>query len=464
MSDLLSKSTNRLDISTLGLLNIALPISIGTFVQFLVLLTDNFFLARVSESAINGAGNAGLIYLTFGMLIFGSATGIQILVARRHGEGNDALQIRTGRMGLVIHSILAVALVATVLFLNQGFLGRLISSDIVRDVFEPFLTTRTWGFLPFGITFAITAYWTGLARTKLLLIVSLTTALTNLLLDYAWIDGNLGFSAMGYIGAARASLTAEITGFLVAVLVMLKVEPRFFKLPKRPDGVVIKAWWAISGPLMGQLLLTVGTWTSFFFFVEKVGSTELKISHIGRNAFMLAFVISSGISQTTRTVVSQLIGASRTSDLTPALKRLALINIVGVIIMSHGFILYPESLARFFFEDPQSIASMSRTFSTLFIAVIGFSISTLFLSTLEGAGGTKRAFLVEMIGAGCYLATAFYLTSPIPPISTNDPSLVQYFPIEIIWRVEWVYFTLIGLGSLLMLRNGKWRKGLESLS
>ena len=49
-----------------GLIEIALPISIGTFVQFLVLLTDNYFLARVSENAINGAGHAGLTYLTFG--------------------------------------------------------------------------------------------------------------------------------------------------------------------------------------------------------------------------------------------------------------------------------------------------------------------------------------------------------------------------------------------------------------
>ena len=451
----------RLKVDTLNLLKIALPISIGTFVQFLVLLTDNFFLARVSESAINGAGNAGLTYLTFGMVIIGSATGIQILVARRHGEENDALQIRTGRMGWIIHTVIALTLCASVFLLNTGFLGGFISSDVVRNVFEPFLNIRTWGYLPFGVTFAITAYWTGLARTNLLLAVSLTTALTNLLLDYAWIDGNLGFAAMGHLGAARASLTAEICGFIVAVILMLKVEPRFFKLPKRPDGEVIKAWWAISGPLMGQLLLTVGTWTSFFFFVEKVGSTELKISHIGRNAFMLAFVVASGISQTTRTVVSQLIGASRSSDLTPALKRLATINLVGIIIMSHGFILYPEAISQIFFDDPQDIASMSRTFSTLFIAVIGFSLSSLLLATLEGSGGTRRAFIVEMIGAGSYLAAAYYLTSPINYSISNE---AQFYPIEFIWRVEWVYFSFIGIGSYLMLRNGKWRRGLESLS
>ena len=450
-----------LNVNTWGLLKIALPISIGTFVQFLVLLTDNFFLSRVSESAINGAGNAGLTYLTFGMVLFGSATGIQILVARRNGEGNDALQIRTGRMGWVIHVVLATLICTTVLLLNRGFLGGLISSEVVRNVFEPFLNIRTLGFLPFGVTCAITAYWTGLARTNLLLAVSLTIAITNLILDYAWIEGNLGCAAMGYLGAARASLAAEICGFTVAVMLMLKIEPRFFKLPKRPDGEVIKAWWAISGPLMGQLLLTVGTWTSFFFFVERVGSTELKISHIARNAFMLSYVVASGISQTTRTVVSQLIGASRTADLTPALKRLAILNLVGVIIMSHGFILYPDAISQIFFDDPESIASMSRTFAILFIAVIGFSMSSLLLATLEGSGGTRRAFLVEMIGAGTYLAAVFYLTSPINDSTSGE---AQYYPIEFIWRVEWVYFSLIGLGSFLMLRNGKWRHGLESLS
>jgi len=447
-------SKSKLDISTRGLLAIALPISIGTFVQFLVLLTDNFFLARVSEPAINGAGNAGLVYLTFGMVIYGSATGLQILVARRHGEGNDSLQIRTGRMGWLIHVLLGTILCLTVLLLNQGVLGTLIENLDVRNVFEPFLGTRLWGYVPYAITFAITAYWTGLARTKLLLAVSLTTALSNLALDYAWIDGNWGFEAMGHIGAARASVTAEALGLLVAVMLMYKVERRFFQLPKKLDIEVIKAWFAISGPMMGQLLLTVGTWTSFFFFVEKVGATELKISHIGRNAFMFAFIVTSGIAQTTRTVISTLIGAKRNSDLTPAFQRLLIINIIGVLLLAHGFILYPELIASIFFDDPVDIGRMADTFGTLFIASMGFACSSMLLSTLEGSGGVKRAFAVEMVGAGTYLAVAMYLTSEHGG---------EYFPIHVIWRVEWVYVTFIGIGSYLMLSNGKWRQGLESL-
>ena len=126
---------------------------------------------------------------------------------------------------------------------------------------------------------------------------------------------------MGHIGAARASLCSEILGFFVAVILMFKVERRFLQLPKKLDYEVLQSWWKISAPLMGQLLLTVGVWTSFFFFVEKVGSTELKISHIGRNAFMFAFIVTSGIGQTTRTVVSTLIGAKRQSELIPTVKK-----------------------------------------------------------------------------------------------------------------------------------------------
>ena len=449
----MSSSPIRTDIR--GLIDIALPISIGTFVQFLVLLTDNYFLARVSEQAINGAGNAGLTYLTMSMVIFGSSTGLQILVARRHGEGNDALQIRTGRIGWVLQALIGVVICIALLELNQGLLGSLIESNEVRNVFEPYLNTRLWGAIPYGITFALTAYWTGLAKTRLLLAVSLTTALTNLGLDYAFIEGNLGFEAMGYIGAARASLIAESIGFIVAVALMLKVEPRFFKLPNLIDGEVIKAWWRISGPLMGQLVLTVGVWTSFFFFVEKVGSTELKVSHIGRNAFIFASIITTGIGQTTRTVVSTLIGAGRNDELIATIKRLWVIAIIGVLVLTHGFILYPELIAAMFFDDPLQIDMMVKTFATLFIAVLGFSSSHILLSTLEGAGGTKRAFAVEMLGAGSYFLCAWYLTSPI-----NG----GFRPIEEIWRVEWVYFTCIFIGCMIALWNGKWKKGLESLS
>ena len=81
------KST--LSTSYQAILKLALPISAGTFTQFLVVLTDNFFLSKVSDSALNGAGNAGILYITLAMVGQGLSSCGQILIARRVGEGRS---------------------------------------------------------------------------------------------------------------------------------------------------------------------------------------------------------------------------------------------------------------------------------------------------------------------------------------------------------------------------------------
>ena len=66
----------------------------------------------------------------------------------------------------------------------------------------------------------------------------------------------------------------------------------------------LAGWVKLALPMILQLTLTLGTWSMFFFLVEQVGVMELKVSHIARNYFMLAFVVSQGIQQTTRTYIS----------------------------------------------------------------------------------------------------------------------------------------------------------------
>ena len=78
-------SASPLSIRPRNLLRIAVPISLGSLVQFFVVLTDNFFLSRAGELELNAAGNAALVYLTFVMVLTGGSMGIQILVARHQG-------------------------------------------------------------------------------------------------------------------------------------------------------------------------------------------------------------------------------------------------------------------------------------------------------------------------------------------------------------------------------------------
>lgn len=437
-----------------SLLRIALPISLGSLVQFIVVLTDNYFLSRAGETAINGAGNAALVYLTFIMAVTGGSVGIQILVARFQGEGDSKAKstaARTGRLALVA---LGFVLAALVLAVNAaGGLRPLLTHPDVAEVFTSFLAIRGWGLVPYALLMAVEGDWIGQAKSWPILLVAATMASFNVVLDAMWVEGLWGGTAMGAEGAAYASLTAETVGALLAwALSRWSIHPEAFQGRTRPSVAMLRQWWTLSAPVMGQLVLTIATWASFFFLVERVGMLELKVSHITRNAFMLASVVIMGLGQTTRTVVSTLLGEGRPEELRPVLLKLVGMSYVGVWVLTHGYLLYPEWLASHFFSSTQGLGAMSDTLFTAFVALQIYATSGILISILQGAGFTRVVFGIELTTVTIYVVCAYLLTTVYPQ------------PIHVIWRCDWVYFAGMTLGGALGLALLPWRKGHSSLT
>ena len=436
-----------------NLLRIAVPISLGSLVQFLVVLTDNFFLSRAGETEINGAGNAGLVYLTFTMVIMGGSVGIQILVARFKGQGQPQQMAQAFRTGRLCLGALGVLLAAIVLGINAlGGWKLLLTNPDVQAVFEPFLGIRAWGLLPFALLMAVEADWIGQARTRPILALALLMASTNVVLDAMWVEGWWGGTAMGARGAACASFVAESVGAVFAWLwASRRTHPEAFMGWAARNHAMERQWWRLSAPVMGQFGMTIATWASFFFFVERVGMMELKVSHLTRNAFMLAFVICSGLGQTTRTVVSTLLGEGRRDALRPAVLKLLALSYGGVWLLTHGYIFYPDWIASHFFDDTTGLSAMSATLGTAFVALQFYAMSSILISVLQGAGFTKQVFAIEFVSVGIYVVVAYALT------------LVWTQPIDVIWRADWVYFLCMIVGSAVGLWLLPWQDGHPSL-
>ena len=147
------------------LLRMAIPISVGTMLQFFVLLTDNFFLARLSEQAINGAGNAGLVYMTLEMIAVGSAAALQIVIARRIGEGRRDAALQTFRTvasarphGTQPHGHRHAA------EQRPGQFGHCRPGH-PHGIHRVFFAIRLLGFIPFTALLAFNALYTGTAKT-----------------------------------------------------------------------------------------------------------------------------------------------------------------------------------------------------------------------------------------------------------------------------------------------------------
>ena len=167
---------------------------------------------------------------------------------------------------------------------------------------------------------------------------------------------------------------------------------------------------------------------------------------------MLAFVVCSGLGQTTRTVVSTLIGEGRSQDLRPAILKLVLLSYGGVWILTHGYVLYPDWFSSHFFDTAQGIEAMSSTLGTAFVALQVYALSTILISVLQGAGFTKHVFLIELAAVTIYVILAYALTMVWPQ------------PIHVIWRADWVYFLCMIAGAALGLWYLPWRTGVPALN
>lgn len=428
-----------------SILKLALPVSAGTFTQFLVVLTDNYFLSQVSDEAFNGAGNAGILYITLAMMGQGLASFGQILIARRVGEGRSEralVLLRTGAIGLLAIAFGLMLLVE--LALHLGF-SEVFKSAATGQVFRDFISIRKYGFAPSFVMMMLIAYFMGIARSRVLMWSMVAVGAVNIAGDSILISGRWGIAGMGAEGAAWASFSAECAGVAVLLLSLIRThgkacfERTFLQLDE------IWHWVKLALPLVLQLTLTLGTWSMFFFLVEQVGILELKVSHVARNYFMLAFTVTQGVSQTTRTYVSTLLGEGRGAELPHVLKRLFYVNLSGIVLLAHGLFFYPEWFAQAFFDDAAGLDAAAKTLPVIFLAMLIYSASSVMLSAIQGSGHTTPALVVELTAIAVYTLATLTATVWYPQ------------PVWRIWWVEFAYFSCMGIGCAWFLLRRDWR-------
>jgi len=241
------------------------------------------------------------------MFGIGLSSGTQIFIARRIGEGKPHEVGVWFGSGFRIATLIALMLYLIFLVLDVFVYQHIIASEGVLRIMKEFLSIRSLGLLIYLPVLVLNSVYIGTGKTGVLSISMIITAGLNILLDWLLIFGVGIFPEMKHEGAALATLIAEIAGASFMILFTIwKFRDDIYGLWKGVfsigNGVGAKLM-KLSTPLIIQQIVALSTWTTFFFFVEKVGGMELKVSNIVRNTYMLAFVAVMGVSYTTRTVI-----------------------------------------------------------------------------------------------------------------------------------------------------------------
>lgn len=429
--------------------NIAYSIILGNLAQTIISITDTAFLGRLGEVELGASAMSGIYYYFFTTLAWGFAVGVQVIIARRYGEGTLSKIGATLGHGFIFVLVFAPFLFSVIHFLSPTFLKAVITSDNIYNVSMDYLSYRGYGIFFSSVNFMFRSFYIGISKTRSISYSTLMMAMVNIFLDWALIFGTPFNPAMGVQGAALASVCAELSATIFFILYTKITNPikghslfAGFKF----DWSLFRSILRISIPTTMQKFLSFGLWLVFFFMIESMGERPLAITMVVRSVFMLVGIPAFALGATSNTLTSRLIGEGRANEVIPTIWRVvrmsALISAPAVVFI----LLFPRLWLGIYTDSTAIIDAAVPILYQICFTVYGYVVGMAFFEGISGTGYTKYALYIE----------AFVLLLYVSAISVFVR--VLHADLFWVWTSEIVYSVSLSVCAILFMKYFKWQK------
>lgn len=428
------------------ILQMALPISFAILVPQFNFLINSIFLAQLGEGFIGASGITGVYYLIFSVIGFGLNNGLQALISRRAGQ--DRIKEIGALFTQSIFITMSIALLGIFITYTAApyIFGKYTDPGLSSKAMG-FLSIRIWG-LPFLYLYQMrNALLVGTNQSKLLIWGTLAETIANVILDYGLIFGNLGLPALGFNGAAYASVCAEFIGMAVVFAIISgKGMGKKFGLfsSMRFEWSTTKTILVQSSPLVLQYAISIISWEFFFILVSHDGALALDISQLMRLVFGFCGIFIWAFAATANTMVSNIIGQGMQTSVMPLIKRIIVLSTGSSLLIFLPLQIFTTEILSLFNQDEAFLTLGEPVLRIVGFAILLMSVATICLNSVTGTGNTRVNLLIEIITIIVYCIYIYMVMH------------VYNLPITWGWASEWLYWSSILIMSLIYLLSGKW--------
>jgi putative MATE family efflux protein len=443
---------SKIQITYREIFTLALPLILGSAGQNIVALTDSAFLYYKSVEDFAAIGFVGVFYLVIAAIGYGFSKGGQVMIARRMGEGKPEEVGRNFFDMLYFELALAVLMFLFMQFACPYLFKFLVNSPIIYEKSIEFLKYRSWGvFFSYG-GLAMIALYTGVARTKFIMIDTGIMGILNIILCYVLVFGKFGAPEMGIGGAALASTIAEGIAFVMFVVYMYfdkQAEDYHLFKPRKVDLNIIKQQMRIGIPSVAQPVVGLGSAFLFFSIVEKnMGVKELAINNLVRMVYLFLSIPSWGFASSINTLVSFVIGQRDFEKVMPTILKTAKLCVAVTMVVALPMLLFPT-----FFLEPLlqrtgtgSMIEDAVPVLHVLIAVLAiFSAGSVYFNALASTGAAFLGLVLQFVSAILYLIFIHFV------VSYTKGGL------PLAWSAEIFYWIIIMGVTVWYLKSNRWQ-------
>ncbi|SFR50495.1 multidrug resistance protein, MATE family [Robiginitalea myxolifaciens] len=276
---------------------LASPVILGMLGHTFVAFADNIMVGRLgtAELAAVSLGNS-FIFIAMSLGI-GFSTAITPLVAEADGAGNPREVKRTFKHGLLLCTILGIALFVAIM-LARPLLHYMEQPPEVVALAMPYLSWVALSLIPLVIFQAMKQFSEGLSQTRYPMYATILANIVNIGINYVLIFGALGFPKLGVTGAAIGTLAARIA--MCFILWGLFKRRKFFR-PYITDikfRVIEKGRFRkimnLGFPSALQFFFEVAIFTAAILLSGVLGKNPQAANQIALNLSSMTFMFATG--------------------------------------------------------------------------------------------------------------------------------------------------------------------------
>ena len=406
---------NKMGVMPVGrlLINMALPMIISMLVQALYNVVDSIYVSRISESAVTALSLAFPIQnMQIGFAV-GIGVGINALLSKSLGEGDQEAANRTAGNGMIL------MLIVTGAFMLFGFFGVRpfyeVQSNVAETVEGGIAYSRICCVFVLGSFMQIYAerLLQSTGRTVLSMVSQATGAIINIILDPVFIFGWFGLPALGMAGAAIATVIGQWSAALLGLYLNEKHNPevQFGRRYAKLDGKIVKAILTVGIPSI--IMTAIGSVMNFGMNQILQGFTETATGVFGIYFKIQSFFFMPlfGLNGATISIIAFNYGARKPERI---IKTLKLSCGAGLALMVTGLLVFqfaPDLLLGMFNPTEEFLMigrSCLRTISWSFpIAAVCIILSASFQALGNGIYATITSICRQLV----VLLPAAYLLS-----------------------------------------------------
>jgi len=390
-----------------GLFRMATPLALAQAGQALMGLVDMVVVARVSDEAQAAVGLGNALFFVFAVFGMATLSAVDPLVSQAVGAKEPATARTHFWQGVAVSCALGLLLCLPVLA-SSFLLERFGVEPQVAQLARAYIWARLWS-LPAMLLFSnCRAYFQGINKPSLIFYAVLVSNLLNAAAVVVFVHGFGPIPAMGAVGAGVA--TALCTWAGVGVLLM--------GMGPRPEGVKRRPSWPaglhilrLGVPLGLHAVSEVSIIALMGIFASTL-SPAASAAHYATMTWMsFSFCFALGLGNAASVRIGWAVGRGDFASL----RRIGAVAMASSIVLMAPwtvlFSAFPRLPASLTTDSPETLALALPLFVIGGFFQLMDGLGGVSAGLLRGAGDTKPAFYVTMLGyyavaapIGMYLA------------------------------------------------------------